>query len=239
MLFKVTAAAGDHSCANGSPICSDAEASDDTSLVHVAAASMKTKKAKHVNVGTELKSAFHVAELTASKGVDRRQLLIRGPGDLPGMVIGTSDPLVRYVLSTDKEYYNKDESVEVIWDITDAGVGLMIRAKSDRRIEPEPIIDDDDVPEPIIDDDDVTLYRLGIYMRKFNPQGGQLAPLLDHAFCASPCTAPPEELMTGKWTFAIKDLPDPHPLSQGQYDVWILNGQGDGIAGPVTFKLKE
>jgi len=94
-------------------------------------------------------------------------------------------------------------------------------------------------PEPMIDEDDVTLYRLGIFMRMSNPQGGQLEPLLDYPFCPQPCTTPPNELYTGTLSFEIEALPDPHPLTLGQYDVWVLNGEGDGIAGPVTWKLEE
>merc|ERR1712032_153279 len=94
-------------------------------------------------------------------------------------------------------------------------------------------------PDPMIDEDDVTLYRLGIFMHMSNPQGGQLEPLLDYSLCPQPCTTPPNELMTGTMTFEIEALPDPHPLTLGQYDVWVLNGEGDGIAGPVTWKLEE
>merc|ERR1712232_470555 len=94
-------------------------------------------------------------------------------------------------------------------------------------------------PEPKIDENDVTLYRLGIYMRMSNPQAGQLEPLLDHPFCEQPCTTPPEELMTGTWDFEIKKLPYPHPMTLGEYDVWVLNGEGDGIAGPVIWGLEE
>jgi len=94
-------------------------------------------------------------------------------------------------------------------------------------------------PEPKIDENDVSLYRLGVYMRMSNPQAGQLEPLLDYPFCRQPCTTPPDELMTGTWEFEIKDLPDPHPLNLGKYDVWVLNGEGDGIAGPVIWGLEE
>ena len=109
---------------------------------------------------------------------------------------------------------------------------------------PPPNIDTGDIdlglePEPMIDEDDITLYRLGIYPSNSNPQGGQLDPLLDYALCSLPCTTPPKELETGTWSFEIQNLPDPHPLTEGQYDVWVLNGVGDGIAGPVTWTLEE
>merc|ERR1711862_825009 len=80
---------------------------------------------------------------------------------------------------------------------------------------------------------------VGIYMRMSNPQAGQLEPLLDHQFCQQPCTTPPDELMTGTWEFEIQDLPDPHPMTLGKYDVWVLNGEGDGIAGPVIWGMDE
>merc|ERR1712176_932944 len=67
----------------------------------------KTKKTKYVSAAAELKSDAHVAELVASKGVG------------VGMVIGTTDALPSYFLSTDKGSYRKDETVVVTWDITD------------------------------------------------------------------------------------------------------------------------
>jgi len=219
------------------------------------------------------------------------------------MVIGTSDALASYALSTDRVYYKLDDSEVVIWDITDGGLGggrkltaisvagPISETKLDRpelrqmknvfglgknkdglsvvtltgatppgptqdttaattttstheTTTPPPEIDIGDIdiglePEPMVDEDDVALYRLGIYPRMSNPQNGQLDPLLDYALCPSPCTTPPEELMTGTWTFEIQNLPDPHPLTEGQYDAWVLNGVGDGIAGPVTWKLEE
>merc|ERR1712176_1521570 len=61
---------------------------------------------KYVSAAAELKSDAHVAELVASKGAG------------VGMVIGTKDALPSYFLSTDKDYYKKDEAVVVTWDIT-------------------------------------------------------------------------------------------------------------------------
>lgn len=96
-------------------------------------------------------------------------------------------------------------------------------------------------PQPEIDEGDVTLYSMGIYMRMANPQMGALRPLYSVPFCpvgeGEECTKTAEELQAGEFTFST-DLFDLKKTGTG-LDVWILNGAGHGIAGPVTFYIIE
>ena len=68
-----------------------------------------------------------------------------------------------------------------------------------------------------------------------NPQGGSLAPLFSIPFCATPedcANKTPEELEAGTFSFSSGDIGRP-----SGYDLWILNGLGAGVAGPVTFYI--
>ena len=68
-----------------------------------------------------------------------------------------------------------------------------------------------------------------------NPQGGSLAALYSIPFCATPeecANKTPEELEAGTFSFSSGDIGRP-----SGYDLWILNGLGAGVAGPVTFYI--
>lgn len=93
--------------------------------------------------------------------------------------------------------------------------------------------------QPSVDPDDVTLFTVGIYMRMAHPQGGALPPLYSVPFCADPenCGKSVEELQSGEVSFPAGEV-DIHKNGHG-FDVWILNGRGEGIAGPKTFFVEE
>lgn len=101
--------------------------------------------------------------------------------------------------------------------------------------------EDNEIEMPTeIDNTDITLYSMGVYMRMAHPQGGQLAPIHSLPFCADPSDTSncvPEDLESGTMTFStdVLDLKE----YGGGYDVWILNGSGEGIAGPFTFYVAE
>ena len=88
---------------------------------------------------------------------------------------------------------------------------------------------EEDFEELVVDDSDVTLWTFAVYDRMANPQHGSLTPYVK---------APLGEL-AGTWSFNVTDIPREALLFDGQYDLWVLSGSGDGIAGPVTFKVIE
>lgn len=88
--------------------------------------------------------------------------------------------------------------------------------------------------ETKVDSTDITTYRLGVFMKMANPQGGKLLPLHEVPLCPSEkCTA--EEVSTGTITISAADI-DTAKYGNG-YDVWILDPTGDGIAGPKTISI--
>ena len=86
---------------------------------------------------------------------------------------------------------------------------------------------------PEVDRDDVTLFSVGVYMRMARPQAGALLPIASVPFCESPDACNPDELEMGEFTVSTDGL-DVAKNGNG-FDVWILNGLGEGIAGPHTF----
>lgn len=87
---------------------------------------------------------------------------------------------------------------------------------------------DEDFEVPVVDDSDVSLWTIAVYDRMANPQGGKLAPYVSRSLGD----------LAGTWEFNVSELGDAL-LFDGQYDIRVLNGSGDGIAGPVTFKVVE
>lgn len=100
---------------------------------------------------------------------------------------------------------------------------------------------EDAVPEDLaieeqeeIDPSDITQYSLGVFMKMANPQGGKLPPIYQVPLCDSDsCSA--EEISSGEITFDVDSL-DTIKYGKG-FDLWLLDGSGDGIAGPVFFSL--
>ena len=88
--------------------------------------------------------------------------------------------------------------------------------------------------ETEIDSTDITTYRLGVFMKMANPQGGKLPPLHEVPLCASEsCTA--EEVSSGTITISAVDI-DTDKYGNG-FDLWLLDAGGDGMAGPVNFVI--
>lgn len=85
---------------------------------------------------------------------------------------------------------------------------------------------DEDFEVPVVDDSDVSLWTIAVYDRMANPQGGKLAPYVSRSLGD----------LAGTWEFNVSELGDAL-LFDGEYDIRVLNGSGDGIAGPVTFKV--
>jgi len=88
-------------------------------------------------------------------------------------------------------------------------------------------VPDEDFEEPVVDDSDVTLWTIAVYDRMANPQGGLLPPYKSARLGD----------LEGTWEFKVSDIVP--LLFDGQYDVHVLNGSGDSIAGPVTFKVVQ
>lgn len=91
--------------------------------------------------------------------------------------------------------------------------------------------------DPAVDPADVTLFKLGVFMRMANPQGGSLAPILSVPLCGLrlPCTKTAGEIEQGSVSFSTLNL---NVAENGSgFDVWILNGVGAGVAGPFTFLM--
>lgn len=88
-----------------------------------------------------------------------------------------------------------------------------------------------------IDPEDKTLFSMGVYMRMAHPQDGALAPILDVPFCsdAASCARNVEDLEAGEFVIKTADLDS----SIGGFDLWILNGNGHGVAGPQTFYISS
>lgn len=84
------------------------------------------------------------------------------------------------------------------------------------------------------DPSDITKYSLGVFMKMANPQGGKLPPLYQVPLCATEsCSA--EDISSGEITIAVDSL-DTSKYGIG-YDLWLLDGSGDGMAGPVFFSI--
>ncbi len=100
---------------------------------------------------------------------------------------------------------------------------------------------EDAVPEDLaieeqeeIDPSDITQYSLGVYMKMAHPQGGKLPPIYQVHLCDSDsCSA--EEISSGEITIDVDSL-DTSKYGKG-FDLWLLDGSGDGMAGPVNFSV--
>lgn len=84
------------------------------------------------------------------------------------------------------------------------------------------------------DPSDITQYSLGVFMKMANPQGGKLPPLHEVPLCATGSCSP-EDISSGEITIAVDAL-DTSRYGKG-YDLWLLDGSGDGMAGPVFFSI--
>lgn len=84
------------------------------------------------------------------------------------------------------------------------------------------------------DPTDVTTYKIGIFMKMANPQGGKLPSIYSVPLCDSEnCSA--DEISTGSITVSATEL-DTAKWGTG-FDAWVLDCKGDGIAGPIYFAI--
>eukprot|EP00573_Skeletonema_grethae_P002523 CAMPEP_0201687762 /NCGR_PEP_ID=MMETSP0578-20130828/1669_1 /ASSEMBLY_ACC=CAM_ASM_000663 /TAXON_ID=267565 /ORGANISM="Skeletonema grethea, Strain CCMP 1804" /LENGTH=522 /DNA_ID=CAMNT_0048171937 /DNA_START=199 /DNA_END=1767 /DNA_ORIENTATION=- len=84
------------------------------------------------------------------------------------------------------------------------------------------------------DPSDITKYSLGVFMKMANPQGGKLPPLYEVPLCATDSCSP-ADISSGEITISVDSL-DTSKFGLG-YDLWLLDGSGDGMAGPVFFSI--
>lgn len=102
--------------------------------------------------------------------------------------------------------------------------------------------------EEVIDRDDLSLYKIGIFMRMARPQGGKLEPLVSVPLCGQvDCsTFTVDQLKAGSVTFGashLSSMTGEWPLNTGEhgtgFDIWVLNGRGEEVAGPTEFAIPE
>lgn len=96
----------------------------------------------------------------------------------------------------------------------------------------------------VLDSQPPSDYKIGIFMRMANPQGGSLAPIVSLPLCSvdsSPCVTN-NGLTTGEVTFSIQTLSmnawplDLYTWGTG-YDAYVLDETGDDVVGPVKFNI--
>jgi len=66
-----------------------------------------------------------------------------------------------------------------------------------------------------------------------------LSPIHSLPFCPNPeeCNKKSDELESGTFKFSSLEL-NMEENGSG-YDVWVLNGRGEGVAGPHTFYVEK
>jgi hypothetical protein len=86
--------------------------------------------------------------------------------------------------------------------------------------------------ETVIDSSDITLYSICVFMKMSHPQGGTLDAILKEPLCPpDKASCSPEEISSGIIEVSTADL-DLLEFGTG-FDIWICDGSGDGVAGPV------
>jgi hypothetical protein len=119
-------------------------------------------------------------------------------------------------IAADKDAYEQDEAVSIRFSLPSAA-----RSR---------------------EDDDRSAYRIGIYMRMANPQGGALAPVVSLPLCPARdgCAAsgtvtfePDSVTLMGEGGGWPLDL-----LEWGTgFDAYVLDGSGEDLVGPVQFNI--
>jgi len=85
----------------------------------------------------------------------------------------------------------------------------------------------------VIDPTDVTLYTIAVFMQNARSQGGKLTPKVAVPLCARPpCAA--ADVLRGTVEFQADNELGPAGNENG-YSVWVLNGAGGEVAGPLDF----
>jgi hypothetical protein len=91
--------------------------------------------------------------------------------------------------------------------------------------------------ETVIDSSDITLYSICVFMKMSHPQGGTLDAILKEPLCPpDKASCSPEEISSGIIEVSTADL-DLLEYGTG-FDIWICDGSGDGVAGPVFVTIE-
>mmetsp|Transcript_19580 Transcript_19580/g.41931 ORF Transcript_19580/g.41931 Transcript_19580/m.41931 type:complete len:462 (+) Transcript_19580:226-1611(+) len=99
-------------------------------------------------------------------------------------------------------------------------------------------------------DEDLSNYKIGIFMRMANPQGGALPPIVSMPVCSgegsSECNMS-GDLTVGSVTFSQENMEHMMPEGAGWpmdlyqwgtgFDVYVLDESGDDVTGPVKFNI--
>lgn len=112
-------------------------------------------------------------------------------------------------------------------------------APGEQQPELEPIVDMalEEEEETVIDSSDITLYSICVFMKMSHPQGGTLDAILKEPLCPpDKASCSPEEISSGIIEVPTTDL-DLLEFGTG-YDVWLCDGSGDGVAGPVFVTIE-
>lgn len=183
---------------------------------------LKKKKKKTTEGLTEDEVVAFNAEAETADDSD-------APVDAPAETAAADAPLGDYDPNYDESLVQPDPEIS-----EDDG-----QEESEEGSSPQP----DELPdvaleeeETEVDPTDITLFKLGVFMKMANPQRGKLLPLFELPLCdAESCTA--EEIAAGSFTFSASEI-DTTQYGTG-FDLWILDGTGDGIAGPKYFTIGE
>ena len=206
-------------------------------------------------LGGEIEVSYNISALPAATAEGRRLKKKKKKGSTEGL---TEDEVVAFNAEAETAD-DSDAPVDAPAETADADtpVGDYDPNFDPSLVQPDPEISEDDgqeesegsSPQPDelpdvaleaeeteVDPTDITLFKLGVFMKMANPQGGKLPPLFALPLCdAESCTA--EEIAAGSFTFSSSEI-DTTRYGTG-FDLWILDGTGDGIAGPHYFTVGE
>lgn len=100
--------------------------------------------------------------------------------------------------------------------------------------------------------EDLSNFKIGIFMRMANPQGGSLDPVVALPLCSnevfSTCTTSESNgLTTGSVTFGQESMEQMMPADSGwpmdlhqwgtDFDAYVLDESGNDVVGPVKFNI--
>mmetsp|Transcript_31315 Transcript_31315/g.58066 ORF Transcript_31315/g.58066 Transcript_31315/m.58066 type:complete len:399 (-) Transcript_31315:235-1431(-) len=165
---------------------------------------------------------------------------------------------VEIVNANEPDEVPSEPSVQrAVQDTTETHVSSVSTLTSDKEEYEydDPVTIDFSIPES----EDVTFYKIGIFMRMAHPQGGALPPIRYLPLCphgGHECTVA-NGFITGSVTFDHDPSMMPYegpilgaldgeaqwPLDFYKYgtgyDVYVLDGSGDDVVGPIQYNLKS
>jgi hypothetical protein len=153
--------------------------------------------------------------------------------------------------------FENDISVEVVIDPNDsinATDGVINPDIDTPVVDVDTSIEDEGIEDETAAADNLASWTIGIYMRMAHPQKGALPPIVSIPLCGKvtcegSTQADIDALLSGSVTFdsstinvmTFADQDDTWPLDSDKYgtgfDVWILDGLGNGMAGPREFHI--